>query len=266
MFEPGCGPKKSCVQLEERYQKMRHTLTMIAFVVGALGLGGMAQASPYFQFTNGVQETQPVIGSGNFIPVGATGFDSLPGNALEITLQDPGHTGESRTIRLDYIGSDAGFTNEFSSGSVMWCNQTSGCQAGYDPIGVGNQDWYTNFARTAYITMNVGDYVPLNFLADLYGQGGNGSHTLGNPGPTSDGAHFGAFMWNNGTNAFETTNYLTTGSVFGLGLTDGFYDPTDNDHQDLTLKISVVPEPGSLSLALLGLAGLALVRRRRKAR
>jgi hypothetical protein len=240
---------------------MKHSMTAALLLTGLLGTTGIAQASPYFQFTGGLQNSEEVVTEGNFVPVGALGFDNVPGNAMGITLQDPGHTGPV-TIRIDYIGSDAGYTNEFSSGSTKWCNKTSGCDAGYDQIGDGNRDWYTNFKRTAYVTMNIGDFVPLNFLSDIHNEGGNGTHTLGNPDPTAAGAHYGAFMWNGTTNAFDQTNYLTTGTTFALGLSDGFGSPGDNDHQDLTLKISV-PEPGTLGIAALGLLGLALIRRRR---
>lgn len=234
-----------------------------------LGLAGTAQASPYLSIVGGATEDQdfPV---GAIIPNGAFGYDNLPVGGSPIAMglylmdTDAGATG-TRTVRFDYVGSDASLTNgfQFTAGGIDWCNHANGLCAA-NPANLNN--WSGPYGATGYLTANIGDLIPFAFSANL-SAAGVPQYTLsnGDAGDFPTGHLFYASMdGGDMAHGFFSTDGHRTGTIMGLGLTDGNNaNWVDDDHQDLMIKVSVIPEPGSMALLGLGLVAMAGLRRRR---
>jgi hypothetical protein len=247
---------------------MLSRVAVVMLGVWALVMADVAHATPYFEVVGGTLATQGSVPLGNVIPLGAKGFenrqtiqgDDSSKNPITIYLRDTSAAdGTAWTITVDYVGSDAMFTNEFSAGggAVEWCNQTTGCTSGFSALGAGNDDWFGNYKASGSFTGTVGDPIDFTFFAELIS--GTPQHAFGN-GDSIFSAHMGVF--NIQGEVFNTLDWDRTGTAFAVGLTDGEFSQLDDDHQDLMVRFTVVPEPGTMPLLLGGLLFLGSMRRR----
>jgi hypothetical protein len=133
-------------------------------------------------------------------------------------------------------------------GKTPVCDQTAG--------GFAVQNQYTAFVNVAA----GGDRIKFAYLTGngvLLENSGAGN---GNPDPHTSQLP-GYFL---GMDPYlATAPYQTRGNAVYAGLTD-LPDPGDHDFQDLGVRISVVPEPGSMALVLAACLGLAVSQRRNR--
>jgi PEP-CTERM motif len=215
-------------------------------VTGLMSGGGAAQAGALF--------LDPA-GSSDFIPGGQTNdiMESIYGAGV---FSRDGYYGS--TIRLNsrtavtftFLGFEAGYDNEFlldadgnGSFDLIFSNKTGGTPDinGKAKTAVG--DTYTVVLDPADFTAGI---IPFMFKADLNGAEGsvvNGS----NPDNTNDVVNF--------FTSFDPNPTATSGRDVVLFLDDGGAG-SDDDHDDMGIRIAVVPEPGTM--AILGIGLLAL--------
>lgn len=269
-------------------------LVLCGFIVFSLGLSNSAKATLVFEIAGGSEEIQDFTAHDsltNIIPNGSWGFENrqddlnLPANSnvISIRLIDDSNPAASGTVRIrfDYIGTDASFVNQFTAGTTgddefIWCNKgTVGppapapnlgdlCAPVATRVGMGNNDFFGNFKQTAYIDLTIGDLVPFNFsVTPVDSSGVAGALRTFSNGESIFDAHMGVFSLAGGAFDMSGPPLDRTSKVLLLGLTDGNTDiPMDDDHQDFMVRISVVPEPGTLALFGIGLLGFIVTRRR----
>jgi hypothetical protein len=227
----------------------------LAALVTGLAVGGTAAQA-------GVLFLDPA-GSSDFIPGGQTNdiLESIYGAGV---FSRDGYYGS--TIRLNtktavtftFLGFEAGYDNEFlldadgnGSFDLIFSNKTGGA---VDINGKARSvvgDTYTVVLDPANFTDGI---VPFMFKADVNGAKGliaNGS----NPDNTGEGVNF--------FTSFDSNPTATTGSSLVLFLDDGGAG-SDQDHDDMGIRIAVVPEPGTLTVLGLGLIALCWIGMRRK--
>jgi PEP-CTERM motif len=237
------------------YRKhLKAGVALAALVAGLAAGGGAAQAGALF--------LDPA-GSNNFIPGGQTNdiLESIYG--ADVFSRD-GYYGS--TIRLNaktavtfsFLGFEAGYDNEFlldangnGSFDLIFSNKTGGTADINGKARTVVGDTYTVVLDPANFTEGI---IPFMFKADVNGARGlvaNG----GNPDNAGEGPNF--------FTSFDPNPTAVSGSSLVLFLDDGGAG-SDEDHDDMGIRIAVVPEPGTMAVLGVGLVAFGWIGARRK--
>ena len=227
------------------------SLAALALAAG-IGLAGAAGAAPFFTLAGGVDA--PEVGNDFAFISNSIVREGAVGNPATINITGPGN------IRIEYIGKEALFSNNLFNwgalaGGLLVSDtgpnppQTVGDTTGIPPVALPN-------GLAPMVVPVPAGLLPFNFVIGPTG----GVVPNGHAGPGNDDIAF--FFADAAGNPLPLSGQST---IAYLLLDDGG-GANDNDHDDMIVRLTITeaPEPGTLAVLGMTLAGLGLSRRRRR--
>lgn len=203
---------------------------MRKLALGLLGAAALVGATSANAQTAEItfDDTAPIAVNNDFTTeLNALGLDVMAaGPDTDITLT------ADAVLSFFYLGSESGYIDTFTAGSVM---------------GVENDS--NNFPNGIFLGS---DTFLAGSLIDqlLFGSSAGAPATIGDEG-------FGIFL---------PANYVSGTGVteFYIGYDDQITNPDDDNHDDFLIRVTLVPEPGTWAMMLLGFGAVGFAMRRRR--